>query len=139
MAATLANSGLCPTTGKKILGENAVRDTLTLMHSCGMYDKAGEFSFAVSEGGGWREGEEWRERGGGGRERECCAVRGRGRDGGVSRCCYPSSGGSPSQVRCVWGDHGGGPQRDGDVSLQPARQPEWQQHEGPALLQGGWG
>ena len=54
MAATLANSGLCPTTGKKILGENAVRDTLTLMHSCGMYDKAGEFSFAVSEGG--REG-----------------------------------------------------------------------------------
>ena len=128
MAATLANSGLCPTTGKKILGENAVRDTLTLMHSCGMYDKAGEFSFAVSEGGGGggrEEGEGWRG--------------GRGRDGGVSRCCYPSSGGSPSQVRCVWGDHGGGPQRDGDVSLQPARQPEWQQHEGPALLQGGWG
>ena len=26
---------------------DAVRNTLTLMHSCGMYDSAGEFSFGV--------------------------------------------------------------------------------------------
>lgn len=47
MAGTLANSGYCPITGEKVLGPGAVRDTLALMHSCGMYDSAGEFSFAV--------------------------------------------------------------------------------------------
>lgn len=47
MAATLANSGYCPITGERVLGPGAVRDTIALMHSCGMYDSAGEFSFAV--------------------------------------------------------------------------------------------
>jgi len=47
MAASLANGGYCPTTGNKVLGADAVRNTLTLMHSCGMYDSAGEFSFTV--------------------------------------------------------------------------------------------
>ncbi len=32
----------------QVVGLDAVRNTLTLMHSCGMYDSAGEFSFAVS-------------------------------------------------------------------------------------------
>ena len=31
----------------QVLGADAVRNSLTLMHSCGMYDSAGEFSFAV--------------------------------------------------------------------------------------------
>lgn len=47
MAATLANSGYCPITGEKVLGPGAARDTLALMQSCGMYDSAGEFTFAV--------------------------------------------------------------------------------------------
>ena len=47
MAATLAHSGYCPITGEKVLGPGAARDTLALMQSCGMYDSAGEFTFAV--------------------------------------------------------------------------------------------
>ena len=47
MAATLANAGQCPTTGEEVLSSEAVRDTLALMQSCGMYDHSGEFSFHV--------------------------------------------------------------------------------------------
>lgn len=48
MAATLANGGICPTTGERVLSAEAVRNTLSLMHSCGMYDFSGQFAFHVS-------------------------------------------------------------------------------------------
>ncbi len=48
MAATLANGGICPITGERVLSAEAVRNTLSLMHSCGMYDFSGEFAFHVS-------------------------------------------------------------------------------------------
>lgn len=47
MAATLANGGICPLTGQKVFGSQMVQHTLSLMHSCGMYDYSGEFSFHV--------------------------------------------------------------------------------------------
>ena len=47
MAATLANGGICPTTGEKVLKPESVRDVLSLMHSCGMYDYSGQFAFRV--------------------------------------------------------------------------------------------
>ncbi|CAH2306575.1 glutaminase kidney isoform, mitochondrial isoform X1 [Pelobates cultripes] len=47
MAATLANGGFCPITGERILSPEAVRNTLSLMHSCGMYDFSGQFAFHV--------------------------------------------------------------------------------------------
>lgn len=47
IAATLANGGICPTTGDKVLDSSAVRNTLSLMHSCGMYDYSGQFAFKV--------------------------------------------------------------------------------------------
>lgn len=48
MAATLANGGICPITGERVLSSEAVRNTLSLMHSCGMYDFSGQFAFHVS-------------------------------------------------------------------------------------------
>ena len=50
IAATLANGGICPITGEKILAGEAVRNTLSLMYSCGMYDYSGQFAFKVSFG-----------------------------------------------------------------------------------------
>ena len=47
MAATLANGGICPTTGEHVVNSDAVRDVLSLMHSCGMYDYSGQFAFTV--------------------------------------------------------------------------------------------
>ncbi|XP_078260246.1 glutaminase kidney isoform, mitochondrial-like isoform X1 [Rhinoraja longicauda] len=47
MAATLANGGICPITGVRVLSPEAVRNTLSLMHSCGMYDFSGQFAFHV--------------------------------------------------------------------------------------------
>ena len=41
MAATLANDGTNPITRKRVLEPQYVRDVLTVMHSCGMYDYAG--------------------------------------------------------------------------------------------------
>ncbi|KAK8740737.1 hypothetical protein OTU49_002680 [Cherax quadricarinatus] len=47
MAATLANGGINPLTGDPVLTVDAVRNTLTLMHSCGMYNYSGQFAFKV--------------------------------------------------------------------------------------------
>ena len=47
MAATLANGGTCPITSDKIFNIDTVRDCLTLMYGCGMYDYSGEFAFQV--------------------------------------------------------------------------------------------
>jgi len=47
VAATLANGGICPISGERILAADAVRSTLSLMYSCGMYDYSGQFAFKV--------------------------------------------------------------------------------------------
>ncbi|KAL1115787.1 hypothetical protein AAG570_006077 [Ranatra chinensis] len=47
MAATLANGGICPITEEKVLMPDSIRDVLSLMHSCGMYDYSGQFAFKV--------------------------------------------------------------------------------------------
>ncbi|KAK6632317.1 hypothetical protein RUM44_007358 [Polyplax serrata] len=47
MAATLANGGICPITDEKVLKSDSVRNVLSLMHSCGMYDYSGKFAFKV--------------------------------------------------------------------------------------------
>ena len=47
IAATLANGGKCPITSEQIFSINTVRDCLTLMYGCGMYDYSGEFSFQI--------------------------------------------------------------------------------------------
>ena len=51
MGATLANGGICPTTGQAVLQSGHVRDVLSLMYSCGMYNYSGEFAFKV---GRWK-------------------------------------------------------------------------------------
>jgi glutaminase len=47
MAATLANGGINPATGERALGSRHVRDVLSVMHTCGMYDFAGEWAYRV--------------------------------------------------------------------------------------------
>jgi len=47
MAATLANDGTNPITAKKVLQAEYVRDVLSVMNSCGMYDYAGEWAYEV--------------------------------------------------------------------------------------------
>jgi glutaminase len=47
MAATLANGGVNPATGDRALGFRHVRDVLSVMHTCGMYDFAGEWAYRV--------------------------------------------------------------------------------------------
>jgi glutaminase len=47
MAATLANDGTNPITGERAIKVQYVRDVLTVMNSCGMYDYAGQWSYEV--------------------------------------------------------------------------------------------
>jgi glutaminase len=47
MAATLANGGVNPITGKICLARRLVRDVLSVMYTCGMYDFAGEWAYDV--------------------------------------------------------------------------------------------
>jgi glutaminase len=47
MAATLANDGRNPVTGQAVFETQYVRDILTVMNSCGMYDYAGEWAYEV--------------------------------------------------------------------------------------------
>ena len=48
IAATLANAGICPLTGQEVLSDISVQHTLSMMHSCGMYDYSGQFAFKVT-------------------------------------------------------------------------------------------
>lgn len=47
MAATLANRGQNPITGEQAVGGDHVRDILSVMYTCGMYNFAGEWAFRV--------------------------------------------------------------------------------------------
>lgn len=47
VAATLANSGIHPFTGKRVFQQSTVRNCLALMTSSGMYDDSGEFQFSI--------------------------------------------------------------------------------------------
>jgi hypothetical protein len=45
VAATLANGGICPTTGERVFSSSTVQKILALMFSCGMYDYSGQYAF----------------------------------------------------------------------------------------------
>lgn len=47
IAATLANGGQCPLTGVQVFRPDHVKNCLSLMSSCGMYDFSGEFAFRI--------------------------------------------------------------------------------------------
>jgi glutaminase len=47
MAATLANGGVNPLTGERALPLYHVREVLSVMHTYGMYDAAGQWAFDV--------------------------------------------------------------------------------------------
>lgn len=47
MGATLANGGVNPITGERAIKAEYVKDLLSVMLSCGMYDYAGEWAFRV--------------------------------------------------------------------------------------------
>ena len=44
---TLANGGVCPLTQERVLSRSTVRNCLSLMQMCGMYDSSGEFCFRI--------------------------------------------------------------------------------------------
>lgn len=46
-ASTLANAGVNPLTGRRIFQPQTVRNCLSVMYTCGMYDYSGEFAFRV--------------------------------------------------------------------------------------------
>lgn len=46
-AATLANGGVCPITGRPVLPADVVKRTLSVMQAAGMYDNAGSFTLEV--------------------------------------------------------------------------------------------
>lgn len=47
MGATLANQGVNPMTGKTAINPDYIKDLLSVMFTCGMYDFAGEWSYKV--------------------------------------------------------------------------------------------
>ena len=47
MGATLANGGVHPATGRRALERRHLRDVLTLMFTCGMYDTSGTWAYHV--------------------------------------------------------------------------------------------
>ncbi|MBI4162793.1 MAG: glutaminase [Candidatus Aenigmarchaeota archaeon] len=47
IASTLANAGICPKTGEKVLKPETVKNCLSLMYSCGMEQYSSEFAFSV--------------------------------------------------------------------------------------------
>lgn len=47
IGSTLANGGVCALTGERVFSEETVKNVLSMMYSCGMYDYSGEFAFSV--------------------------------------------------------------------------------------------
>ena len=47
MAATLANNGINPVTKERAIESRYLRDILTVMYTCGMYDFAGQWGYSV--------------------------------------------------------------------------------------------
>lgn len=47
MAATLANQGVNPLTGRRAISREHLRDVLSVMYTCGMYDYSGEWAYRV--------------------------------------------------------------------------------------------
>ena len=47
IAATLANGGTCPITNEEVMKPDSVRNVLSLMLSCGLYNYSGDFAFTV--------------------------------------------------------------------------------------------
>lgn len=47
MAGTLANGGINPLTGQRAMPRRHIRDVLSVMFTCGMYDFAGEWAYEV--------------------------------------------------------------------------------------------
>lgn len=47
VAGTLANGGVCPVNGKRVLQSETVKHVLSMMYSSGMYDFSGEFAFWI--------------------------------------------------------------------------------------------
>ena len=47
MAATLAGGGVNPVTGRRVVDADAARQTLSVMASCGMYDRSGDWILEV--------------------------------------------------------------------------------------------
>eukprot|EP01135_Chromosphaera_perkinsii_P005396 Nk52_evm1s346 gene=Nk52_evmTU1s346 len=47
IAGVFANGGICPITGEEVVPPFIVRNCLSVMYSCGMYNNSGEFSFMI--------------------------------------------------------------------------------------------
>jgi glutaminase len=47
MAATLANKGINPITGERAVEPTFIRDMLSVMYTCGMYDYSGEWAYKI--------------------------------------------------------------------------------------------
>lgn len=47
IAATLANGGICPVTNERVFSPDIVKNALSLMSSCGMYDYSGEWAYTI--------------------------------------------------------------------------------------------
>ena len=47
IAATLANGGICPLNGERVLSSYTVKSCLSLMNCCGMNDYSGQFAYQV--------------------------------------------------------------------------------------------
>ena len=47
LAASLAKGGVCPLTEERVFDDSAVKDALSIMHSCGMYNYSGTYAFEV--------------------------------------------------------------------------------------------
>ena len=47
ISSTLANGGVCPLTNEKVFSNENVKNALSLMSSCGMYDYSGEWAYKI--------------------------------------------------------------------------------------------